>query len=142
MNRDPFPLTFAEYRSRIARTTELLGRQGWDALLCYASAVIPGHVRYLTGYETRLRIHDACYLLLTPGADPEVTLFTNASWEHPEEFSWVQNVVVTSAFGAEIAARLPQSVLSVAAKINITKYSFLFHNFRSLHFQAESINMT
>jgi Xaa-Pro aminopeptidase len=102
----PFPVT--EYQARMARTVALLNSESWDALLCYASAIIPGNVRYLTGYETRLRIHDACYFLMTPGADRDVTLFTNASWEHPEEFSWVQNVVVTSDFGAEIAARLPR----------------------------------
>ena len=75
---------------------------------------MPGHVRYLTGYETRLRIHDACYFLLTPSAPREVTLFTNASWEHPEEFSWVQNVVVTSQFDKEIAARLPAGTKRLA----------------------------
>ena len=108
----PFPVF--EYQNRVARTVALLNHQGWDALLCYASAVVPGNVRYLTGYETRLRIHDACYFLLTPGANPEVTLFTNASWEHPEEFSWVQNVVVTSAFHTEIAARLPSGTRRLA----------------------------
>lgn len=100
------PFSRLEYDERVNRTIALLDRHGWDSLLCYASAVVPGHVRYLTGYETRLRIHDACYLLLAPGHDPAVTLFTNASWEHPEEFSWVQNVVVTSTFGSEIASRL------------------------------------
>jgi Xaa-Pro aminopeptidase len=107
-----FPL--AEYEQRIANTRDLLSREGWDALLCYASAIIPGNVRYLSGYETRLRIHDACYLLFVPGATPEVVLFTNASWEHPEEFSWVTDIMVTSAFGQEIGARIPATTRRLA----------------------------
>jgi Xaa-Pro aminopeptidase len=110
----PSPFSHSEYETRVARTVALLSHQGWDGLLCYASAVMPGPVRYLTGYETRLRIHDACYFLMTPGAPQAVTLFTNASWEHPEEFSWVQNVVVTSQFDKEIAARLPAGTKRLA----------------------------
>src|ERR1700728_3516380 len=108
------PFEYAEYIDRMARTQELLESRGWDALLCYASAIIPGNVLYLSGYETRLRIHDACYLLFTPGIDPETVLFTNASWEDPQDTSWVHSVVVTSMFGQEIAARLPGSVRRLA----------------------------
>lgn len=115
------PFSQAEYDSRFARTVALMSEKGWDALLCYASAVVPGHVRYLTGYETRLRIHDACYLLIVPGSDPEVTLFTNASWEHPEEISWVSNIVITSAFGKEIRSRLPKN----AKRLAVAGYRYL-----------------
>jgi Xaa-Pro aminopeptidase len=101
------PFSMNEYEGRVHRALQLMERESWDVLLCYASKVYPGTVRYLAGYETRLGIHDACYLLLDPTANPRAVLFSNASWEHPEEQSWVQDAVITSDFGREIAARLP-----------------------------------
>jgi Xaa-Pro aminopeptidase len=103
-----------EYRARFNRTRKLLEDQKWDALLCYASGIIPGNVRYLSGYETRLRIHDASYLLFVPGADAEIVLFTNAFWEHPEELTWIKDIVLTGMFGEEIVARIPKSVKRLA----------------------------
>lgn len=100
------PFSFDEYQARVRNTAELMEREKLDVLLCYASRVYPGTVRYLTGYESRLGIHDACYLLLAPAADPQAVLFSNASWEHPEEQSWVQDSVITSNFGQEIGARI------------------------------------
>jgi Xaa-Pro dipeptidase len=100
------PFSLDEYQVRLRKTLELMEREKWDVLLCYSSRVYPGTVRYLTGYESRLGIHDAAYLLLDPGANAQALLFSNASWEHPEEESWVQNAVITSNFGQEIAARL------------------------------------
>ena len=100
------PFSPDEYQVRVRKTLQVMEQENWDVLLSYASRVYPGTVRYLTGYESRLGIHDACYLLLDPGATPEALLFSNASWEHPEEQSWVQNVVITSDFGQEIAARI------------------------------------
>ena len=115
------PFSKAEYESRINKTLALLEEERLDALLCYASKIIPGNVRYLTGYETRLGIHDASYFLITPNTEPPFTLFSNASWEHPEELSWVQDVVVSSDFGREIAARLPSST----ARLGVAGYRYL-----------------
>lgn len=119
--RAPVPFSKAEYESRIQKTLGLMERHGLDALLCYASKIMPGSVRYLTGYETRLGIHDAAYFLITPNAEPPFTLFSNASWEHPEEQSWVPNVVLSSDFGREIAARLPVST----ARLGVAGYQYL-----------------
>lgn len=104
-----FPFSREEYQARVRRVFELMSRRRLDALLCHASRIMPGNVRYLTGYETRLGIHDAAYLLLVPDGPQEATLFSNASWEHPEEETWVADIVITSDFGQEIASRLPSS---------------------------------
>ena len=132
----------AEYQARLERTQRLLESKGWDALLCYASAIIPGSVLYLSGYETRLRIHDACYLLFAPGADPETILFTNARWENAAESTWVPNVVITSGFGPEIAARIPQG----SRRLAVAGYRYLplstYLNLRSARPDVEIIDGT
>ncbi len=115
------PFSAAEYGARIEKTLTILERERLDALLCYASKSIPGNVRYLTGYEPRLGIHDAAFFLMIPGREPELTLFTNASWQSPLEQSWVSSTVVTSDFGNEIGARLPASI----TRLGVAGYSYL-----------------
>ena len=63
------------------RTAAALEQSGTDALVGFANKVIPGHVRYLTGYETRHGIHDASYFVLSPDYGKGLTLITNSSWE-------------------------------------------------------------
>ncbi len=117
----PLPFSAEEYQPRIQAARRLMEAHRLDVLLCYASKIMPGNVRYLTGYETRLGLHDACYCLMNPGHDPEFTLLSNASFECPAEQTWVPNVVVTSDFAGEIAARIqPQ-----ARRIGIAGYKYL-----------------
>lgn len=115
------PFSRAEYEARMRKTLAMLEAVRLDALLCYSSRIIPGSVRYLTGYETRLGIHDAAFFLIVPGVEPEFTLFTNASWERPLEQSWVSNVVVTGDFGREIGGRMPACV----ARLGVAGYKYL-----------------
>src|ERR1700687_4080230 len=100
------PFSTSEYESRVRAAQDLMELEHWDALLVYYSRIFPGTVRYLTGYETRLGIHDAAYLLILLEDGPRFTLFSNASWDHPEEQTWVKDIVITSNFGLEIASRL------------------------------------
>jgi Xaa-Pro aminopeptidase len=73
---------------------------GLDALVAYANKTHPGHVRYLTGYETRLGIHDSAVCLVTP---ERCVLVTNASFDRPETETWLDEVVVTGDYAAAIA---------------------------------------
>jgi Xaa-Pro aminopeptidase len=115
------PFRLAEYQARQQKTLVMLEQERLDALVCYASKIIPGNVRYLTGYETRLGVHDAAFFLIVPGAQPEFTLLTNASWQYRPEESWASNVVLTNDFGNELAARLPAS----AKRLGVAGYRYL-----------------
>lgn len=86
LRSNPFPK--AEYELRIEKTLRTMEKEHFDALLCCASD----------------------FFLVTLRTSPEFTLLTNATWEHPQQQSWVKNVVLTSDFGREIVARLPSSV--------------------------------
>lgn len=107
------PFSREEYEVRVRKALALIQTGKLDGLLCFSSKVIPGNVRYFTGYETRLGIHDVAFFLMAPGSQRAYTLFTNASWDHVEEKSWVSNVVLTSEFGKEIAGHLPASTSRV-----------------------------
>jgi Xaa-Pro dipeptidase len=122
MDRATFgPFVKAEFDARIRGMAAMMEKERLDALLCYASKIVPGSVRYLTGYETRLGIHDATYFLAFPGSASPYTLFSNASWEHPEEESWCQSVVTSSDFGNEITKRLNSSV----SRLGVVGYQYL-----------------
>ena len=115
------PFSSDEYEVRVQKALRMMETERLDALLCYASKIMPGNVRYFTGYETRLGIHDASFFLITPGTSPEFRLFSNATWEHPEEQSWVSSVILTSNFGPEIAACLS----SATRRLGVAGYKYL-----------------
>lgn len=115
------PFSSVEYELRARKALGFIQAERLDALLCYSSKIIPGNVRYFTGYETRLGIHDVAFFLMVPGSKRAYTLITNASWDHPEEKSWVSNVVITSQFGKEIAAHLPPSV----TRLGVAGYRYI-----------------
>ncbi|HXN21472.1 MAG TPA: Xaa-Pro peptidase family protein [Candidatus Dormibacteraeota bacterium] len=129
------PFSTSEYESRVRATQDLMEREHWDALLVYSSRIFPGTVRYLTGYETRLGIHDAAYLLILLEDGPRFTLFSNASWDHPEEQTWVKDIVITSNFGLEIASRLKDRDLAVVGYkyLPAPVYCALQHRFRDVN---------
>ena len=62
------PFSNDEYEVRVQKALRMMETERLDALLCYASKIMPGNVRYFTGYETRLGIHDASFFLITKRA--------------------------------------------------------------------------
>ena len=92
------PFTRDEFVDRVNRTVAAMQQNGLDALVGFANKVMPGHVRYLTGYETRHGIHDASYFVLSPNYGKGLTLITNSSWEPLREMSWVEEIIVSSKF--------------------------------------------
>lgn len=91
------PSTFAleEYKVRTARTSKALQELGVDLLIAFANKVMPGFVRYLSGYETRHGIHDWSAFLFEPKSGRSL-LLTNVSWESVAEMTWVPDVRLTS----------------------------------------------
>src|SRR5262245_39766594 len=96
-----------EYRGRVERTREAMAAAGLDVLVAYANRTHPGHVRYLSGYEPRLGIHDSAVCVVTL---QRCVLLTNASFDRPETLTWLEEVVVTSDYAAGIAGLLPGRV--------------------------------
>jgi Xaa-Pro aminopeptidase len=78
-----------------------------DALVAYANKTHPGHVRYLSGYEPRLGIHDSAICVLTL---ERCALLTNASFDRPQTQTWLEEVVVTADYADAVARLLPGSV--------------------------------
>src|SRR3954451_19774846 len=103
-------ISWDEYRSRVERAREAMAVAGLDVLVAYANRTHPGHVRYLSGYEPRLGIHDSAVCLVTP---QRCVLLTNASFDRPETLTWLEEVVVTSDYTAGIAGLLPNQVRSL-----------------------------
>src|SRR5436190_6688451 len=99
-----------EYRTRLDRTRESMAAAGLDVLVAYANRTHPGHVRYLSGYEPRLGIHDSAVCVVTP---QHCALLTNASFDRPQTLTWLEEVVVTSDYAAGIAGLLPGRVRSL-----------------------------
>lgn len=108
-----FPL--AEQRRRAHGTSAALQSAGLDCLVAFANRVQPGHVRYLTGYETQHGIHDCALALFLPGPEPQVSLFTNVSWDDIRAMSWAgdMQIVSTERAAAAIAERLPARKLNI-----------------------------
>jgi Xaa-Pro aminopeptidase len=91
----PSPFSLQEYNARTARTAKALQELGVDLLIAFANKVMPGFVRYLSGYETRHGIHDWSALLFEPEFGRSA-LLTNVSWEPVAEMTWVPDVRLTS----------------------------------------------
>jgi Xaa-Pro aminopeptidase len=99
------PITAAEYRARLDRARAAMAAAGLDALVAYANKTHPGHVRYLTGYETRLGIHDSAVSVVT---QERCVLLTNASFDRPQAQTWLGEAVVTAEYAGAIAGLLPR----------------------------------
>ena len=78
-----------------------------DAVLAYANKTHPGHVRYLTDYESRLGIHDSAVCLVT---ENDCVLLTNAGFDRAETQTWLGRAVVSGDYAAEVAAHLPRGM--------------------------------
>ena len=96
-------ITRDEYRARLERVRQSMTAAGLDVLVAYANRTHPGHVRYLSGYEPRLGIHDSAVCVVTP---QRCALLTNASFDRPETLTWLEEVVVTSDYADGIARLL------------------------------------
>jgi Xaa-Pro aminopeptidase len=96
-------ITRDEYRTRLERAREAMAAAGLDALVAYANRTHPGHVRYLSGYETRLGIHDSAVCLVTP---ERCVLLTNASFDRPKTQTWLEEVIVTADYAGALAPLL------------------------------------
>ncbi len=106
--------TAQEFLDRQSRIADALPSVNCQALVTFANKVHAGNTRYLTGYETRLGIHDCALCLFVPESASPCTLFTNSSWDAPQPSPWLNEVVLTSDFAREIVARLPANVRRVA----------------------------
>jgi len=113
----------AEFRSRIARCAERMQREGYDALIAYASRVHYGSVRYFTGYEQWLAPEEWAFFVLTPGHGREMTLLSNSPWDfwdfNKRDSTWMSDVIVGSKWAASITPLLPKT----AARIGIAGWS-------------------
>src|SRR5271155_4382999 len=104
--------TTAEFQSRLARLRSVLEAANCEAFVAFANKVLPGHVRYYSGYETRHGVHDCSYLYYCP-SQGRCVLLTNASWDEPQTRTWLDEVVITGDFGNTIADLLPRTVDSI-----------------------------
>jgi Xaa-Pro aminopeptidase len=104
------PIPTAECRTRLDQVRAAMATARLDALVAFANKTHPGHVRYLTGYETRLGIHDSAICVVTA---ERCALLTNASFDRPQEQTWVEEVVITADYAPAIARLLPRSVRTV-----------------------------
>src|SRR5258708_24107498 len=133
------PFTRDEYVDRLNRTMAVMQQNGLDALIGFANKVMPGHVRYLTGYETRHGIEDASYFVLTPDYNKRLTLITNSSWEPLREMSWVEEIIVSSQYRDVIPDLLPPN----ARHIGIAGYEALpAPIFEALRERFPAVNVT
>jgi Xaa-Pro aminopeptidase len=112
--------TQEEYLHRAQDAQDALEREGLDALIGYSVKNAPGPVAYLGGYEPCLGLHDVAFFVLIPGGHPKCTLLTNAFWDNPQERTWVDEVIITSDFGARLVELLPGS----ARRIGVAGYKF------------------
>jgi Xaa-Pro aminopeptidase len=103
-------ITPDEHRGRLERLRSAMAGAGVDVLLAYANKTHPGHVRYLSGYETRLGIHDSAVCVVTPD---RCALLTNASFDRPRTQTWLEEVVVTADYAAAAAGFFPGGVRTV-----------------------------
>jgi Xaa-Pro dipeptidase len=109
-----------EYVGRVRRVEAALERAGYDALIGYSVRNAPGPVVYLGGYEPCLGLHDVAFFTVVPGGRPRCALLTNAFWDHPQERTWVDDVIITSDFEARLVELLPGS----SRRIGIAGYRF------------------
>lgn len=107
-----------EYRRRLTAVRAAMAEHGLEGLIAYANKTHPGHVRYLSGYEPRLGIHD-CALCVVTG--DRCALLTNAGFDLPQTLTWLKEVIVTGDFGSAIAEILPGSI----RRVGIAGYRWL-----------------
>lgn len=104
----------SDFVDRLERTRQLLSALQLDALLCYASHVEVGSVRYLTGYEPWQTPEEWAFLVLVPGANPSLSLLSNSRWDFDYEGteplpSTVDDLMITNDWVNDLAARLPDA---------------------------------
>ena len=70
-----------EYAARVEKVSRGMAYCGLDVLVAFANSAIPGHVRYLAGFEalSRSGTTSAIFAMTPASADPYL-LLTNAFW--------------------------------------------------------------
>jgi len=71
-------ISAAEFQERLDKLRQAMNLRQLDALFAYANKTHPGHVHYLTGYETRFGIHDTAVCFVT---ESDCVLMINASFD-------------------------------------------------------------
>ncbi len=135
------PFSRDEYSTRVKRTTEALQKAGVDVVIAFANKVLPGHVRYLSGYETRHGIHDWSMFLLESKSS-RCALLTNVSWESIGEVSWVPDVRLTSLpkAGSVIREWMPSEVKTIGIAGYNAFPAPLYRSLRESFAQAEVLD--
>ncbi len=110
-----------EYLRRVQAVEALLDAQGMDALIAYSVKNAPGPVNYLAGYESTLGLHDVSFFVLSRRGSSRRTLLTNAFWDDVRCLTWVDDIFITSDFGAQLCRLLPRST----RRIGIAGFRFL-----------------
>src|SRR5439155_7310122 len=99
-----------EYAARLEALAILMAEQRLDALVAFSNRVHPGHVRYLTGYETWLGIHDSAACVVRAdgknGGIRQCALITNASFDPPAPRPWLDEILITGDYAAAVKAWL------------------------------------
>ena len=116
----PPPLSREEYQRRLELVEVILEERGLDALIGYSVRNAPGPVMYLVGYEPCLGLHDVAFFLMAPECRTSRTLLTNAFWDRFDEYTWINDVVLSSDFGRELSSRLTSAV----RRVGIAGYRF------------------
>jgi Xaa-Pro aminopeptidase len=100
-----------EFRTRVAKCHDLMEREGYAALVAYASHIQYGSVRYLTGYEPWLAPEEWAFAVVAPGYGAELSLLSNSPWDFMDfnrrDSTWVDDVVVGSNWVEELSSRIP-----------------------------------
>lgn len=109
-----------EFQRRDALVQAAMTQAGLDVLIAYSVKNDPGPVVYLSGFESSLGLHDVAFFVIAPGSNPSHTLVTNAFWDHPDQRTWVDSVMITNQFGPRLAEILPPN----AKRIGIAGYNF------------------
>ncbi len=109
-----------EFLRRVRRVEQAMEELELDALIAYSVKNDPGSVVYLSGFETSLGLHDVAFFVILRDGQPRYTLLTNAFWDHPQECTWVEDVLITNSFGAKLVEILPSTV----RKLGIAGYNF------------------
>jgi Xaa-Pro aminopeptidase len=107
-------ITADEYTARLEALAVLMAEQSLGALVAFSNRVHPGHVQYLTGYDTWLGIHDSSACVVRAdgksGGARRCALVTNASFDPPEPRSWLDEIFITGDYAAAIKGWLGEPV--------------------------------
>ncbi len=101
-----------EYRRRFNLVMRGVEACAYDALIAFESAVLPGHVVYLTGYQSKLGAHTwSAFATVPSGA--KYRLITNTPFDDHHSMSWVEDVQVTGDIAGACKGVIPADSLRI-----------------------------